>query len=394
MATTGDSNRAVGLRVREMRKWLRLSQGAVAEYLNLQRSAISSIENGKRSLAVSELLQICRLFHCEPNVLLKQNTETKDLSLLPSFHTRMTREDTIDGQDQKEIERFHSDLIQNMKDKDAEVASYISDKQFPVPDEEASTIREKLNIKTGSIDVLSVMIKLGIQVRFSSLGQLSGALIRIYKPNTQFGVIVNSDQPDDRVRFSLAHELAHIILGHKSEKSNITSSIKGRRFNPIERDADTFAAELLMPESELINISKKFMEDGLLSELEIFQLSQKFAVSFKAMLVRLSELKIISRSQYNAFSSLKPTEIEKQTLESQSSIKKIAFDKSSIETIANTLRESQFYLNKTTSPEWVRLLQERVWEKYITTIPASERATDVKEVYETVAFWIAENDPI
>jgi hypothetical protein len=47
--------------------------------------------------------------------------------------------------------------------------------------------------------------------------------------------------PFNRIRFTLAHEIAHIILGHCLEDKKI------RRIKPFEDEADRFAAELLAP---------------------------------------------------------------------------------------------------------------------------------------------------
>ena len=57
-------------------------------------------------------------------------------------------------------------------------------------------------------------------------------------------LLVNSSLPQGRARFSIAHELGHLLLRH-----NPLGRIGEPRDPDQERQADRFASELLMPES-------------------------------------------------------------------------------------------------------------------------------------------------
>lgn len=57
--------------------------------------------------------------------------------------------------------------------------------------------------------------------------------------------LINLDRPHNRVRWTMAHELAHIILGHIDKVPS--GGLSEDMYQWMEREADVFAEELLMP---------------------------------------------------------------------------------------------------------------------------------------------------
>lgn len=66
------------------------------------------------------------------------------------------------------------------------------------------------------------------------------------KPNGKYGICVNGNQTEKRQRFTVCHELAHIVLGLPSEHTSDPSWSYAKR-TPNEILCDVFAAELLLP---------------------------------------------------------------------------------------------------------------------------------------------------
>lgn len=62
-------------------------------------------------------------------------------------------------------------------------------------------------------------------------------------------IVVNDNVPRGRVRFSIAHELGHVILNHSSPALSMPSVTKHPTDHEV--DANVFAAELLMPKMHL-----------------------------------------------------------------------------------------------------------------------------------------------
>ncbi len=85
---------------------------------------------------------------------------------------------------------------------------------------------------------------------------------RIISINQTFYVIVNDKESIQRIRFTIAHELGHYLLGHLSRPENI--HILNRDITPIkpaqETEADMFAARLLAPACVLWGLNAQTAE--------------------------------------------------------------------------------------------------------------------------------------
>lgn len=94
-------------------------------------------------------------------------------------------------------------------------------------------------------------------------------------------IIINESDPHERQRFSLAHELFHIINYWTGERLHPGTPWVGAR-TQAERLADYFAGCLLMPEAEITRLA----QDGVTPR----EMAKTFQVSTGAIAVRLSQL--------------------------------------------------------------------------------------------------------
>jgi Zn-dependent peptidase ImmA (M78 family) len=95
-------------------------------------------------------------------------------------------------------------------------------------------------------------------------------------------IVVNSRDRRTRQRFTLAHELGHYFLRHR-RKSFAEPGGK----SPLEREANRFAASLLMPAAWVRRSWKDYASN---SENRLPLLAELFEVSQAAMEVRVKEL--------------------------------------------------------------------------------------------------------
>jgi Zn-dependent peptidase ImmA (M78 family) len=87
----------------------------------------------------------------------------------------------------------------------------------------------------------------------------------------------NDDKHIHRKRFTVAHELGHMLLGHTNTNSSHEFDVyDGEGFDPKEVEANQFAAELLIP----LLLVKKEIESGT---TDIEELARIFWVSKEAM---------------------------------------------------------------------------------------------------------------
>lgn len=107
-------------------------------------------------------------------------------------------------------------------------------------------------------------------------------------------VVVNGNHHPNRRRFTIAHELGHHFLHRSYLENNVhvdkailnRNEISSQGIDKKEIEANTFAAELLMPAAELARFhSVDFNDDAF-----IFALSKKMKVSVSALTFRLANL--------------------------------------------------------------------------------------------------------
>lgn len=109
-------------------------------------------------------------------------------------------------------------------------------------------------------------------------------------------IAVNSKHVKARQRFTIAHELGHLILDHKRDQVHVdkTFTIKFRTDarvpDPEETQANFFAAALLMPEAMLKKDLRRFQRDGVLDDGVLPELVERYAVSMQALIIRLNTL--------------------------------------------------------------------------------------------------------
>lgn len=96
-------------------------------------------------------------------------------------------------------------------------------------------------------------------------------------------MVLSRGAPGDRLRFSVAHELGHLVM-HQS--------IRGTS-KALEDEADIFAAELLMPET---TAREKILPPVTITSLAM--LKPQWGISIQALLMRARDLEIITYSQY------------------------------------------------------------------------------------------------
>lgn len=94
----------------------------------------------------------------------------------------------------------------------------------------------------------------------------------------------NMMDPTVRRRFTVAHELGHYTLGHRNAPRDSPSNFGASIGDPLEREANQFAAELLMPADTL----RTLVNSGRMESVD--QLARVFLVSKVAMGYRLTNL--------------------------------------------------------------------------------------------------------
>lgn len=171
--------------------------------------------------------------------------------------------------------------------------------RFFLARKKALELLESGHIKKAPVPVEKLATSLKAKLRYEPYaGHLSGVLHRRNDGSSVIGV--NSLHANTRRRFTIAHELGHLLL-HKNEMLHVDSKfpialrseLSSLAVDELEIEANQFAAELLMP-TELLNKDIARIRDDIEIEDAVGKLADKYQVSVQAMTIRLSTLKVIS----------------------------------------------------------------------------------------------------
>jgi Zn-dependent peptidase ImmA (M78 family) len=154
-----------------------------------------------------------------------------------------------------------------------------------------SQIVSKLNLSI-PINVEDIAKSLSVQIKKTPSKDFSGLLFR--KNEVAF-MAINNEESLVRQRFTIAHELGHFFL---HEDKNTFIEFRNREGNIIknrkEREANQFAASLLMPRA-FLEKDIKCLPTNSISETEINYLSQRYKVSEESMTYRLINLHLFKK---------------------------------------------------------------------------------------------------
>lgn len=138
--------------------------------------------------------------------------------------------------------------------------------------------------------IASIQSKLGAKNNLSQDNALlkPGMSGQLSFDGSRYVISINQNDSLTRQRFTLAHELGHYMLGHGERFDNSETLYRGgAKYTFAEIEANSFAAELLMPEP----VVRYLLFDENLQT--IAQLSDVFLVSEQAMRYRLKNLGLI-----------------------------------------------------------------------------------------------------
>jgi Zn-dependent peptidase ImmA (M78 family)/transcriptional regulator with XRE-family HTH domain len=368
--------------LRAARRHARLSQTAVARFLGSTRQTVAAFERGERQPTMAHALKLANLYRVPLDELASLRTPAKSV---PDFHPRFEGERDLSSGDKYELESFHSYLVTRPPSK---VDAVTRARRESIADA-AKRVLDESGIDAPPVPIEAIVARAGIEVRFAPLDELAGALLLPESQNEAHGILVNSDQPRERERFTLAHEYGHLILGHPVEPKSGNAFVDhiGRRFVPVEVQADMFAADLLMP----VDMLKRWLDSlppGESLELAVYRLASGFFVSFQAMTARLEKLGVLTPEEVELLRKTKPSQLAKRLGGALRKGKPL-----SVKSLT-TLLESLPTDSSLPTRDTLRLYQDAALAFYAKNVPETERAETPAAVFEKVAVWVADKYPL
>ncbi len=280
----------IGARINQARKATGLSLRALAQKAGITAMAISKYETGKSTPSSGVLLSLAKALNVRTEYFFRpvkvelKEVEYRKHSKLPVKALRQIEGDVVE-----QIERF-IELEQLLPNGPVQV--------FKLPDDLPGTIstldeiegvaarlRAAWDLGVDPIPVLTDMLEeRGVKI-FQSAAIPENFDGMAAKVDGIPVIVVSSHVPGDRQRFTLAHELGHLVL-------------QGRLAANVDEEAAAhrFAGAFLAPASE---VRKELGEQrNWLEPKELDVLKQVYGLSMQAWMHRAKDLGILSDTRY------------------------------------------------------------------------------------------------
>lgn len=272
----------------------RKTQTELAEATGIAQAAISRIENGTRdALSQDEIQSIARFLGFPVSFFYEQ--EPLYRTPLSLHGAAFRKRAAVSKRDQEAVVALANHYVLHFR-KLLDAVDF--DQQFPLlqfeiispnssvsenaaavtsASEAAMKVRASWQVGDGPIaNLVSFIEATGILVVEGDFGGADIDGITLRPPGMKPVVVLNSDRPADRKRFSLAHEYGHVVL-------------HAFPYEAMEMEANEFAAELLMPRSGILPDLRRE-----LSIPRLGQLKQKWRTAMAAIIYRAKTLGAIS----------------------------------------------------------------------------------------------------
>lgn len=286
----------IGNNLKMMRKLKNLSLRDAGKLLNMSAPAVAKYENGKIIPNSKRLIEFANAYNVRTIDILK----TYDLPKMKFDSFRKRKK--LSGKNLELLE----DVIQNEVAKYFEVLKLdeFGNLYLPLPNYKCNSLIDAENAaEMFRKNVMEISNKLPISNITNTLEVLGIIVIYIKNMNNKFNefdglseivndkpVIVLLDDMHDgaRQRFTIAHELGHLVLNFESNDDKIN----------VEKMCNRFASALLMPKEVTIKQFGKTRKKINFYELSIFK--KEYKVSYAAIIYRLHDLDIISEYLYRS----------------------------------------------------------------------------------------------
>jgi len=262
-----------------------LTQKELASLLpNLSQSSLSKIEMGLQPISEEHLKAISISLRYPIGFFLKEGLKT------PFSNIYFRKRSTVP---QKNLDLIFSD-VQIILVAIDDLTREVDLREFPkytfdisegwTPDSIATRLRELFGIPSGPIkNLVEILEEEGIIVYFYDTDEEKFDGLTAYTNKGIPVIFVNKNMPNDRIRFTICHELGHLV-------AHIPCNVEPWR--DAETEANDIGSAFLMPKAECIR------EIKLLSYPKLASLKAYWGVSKAAIIRRAKFLNIITESSY------------------------------------------------------------------------------------------------
>ena len=296
--------RALGRRLQEARKARGFTQQEVAESLAVARTTITALEKGERRPRPDELIQMARLYGRPVGDFVGRREPIADFTV--QFRTAVSSAGSPEAQQElgQAVQEFqflcedylYLENLNSVSLRQSYPPQYSIGGTTPedAAEDVASSERNRLGLGDGPVLRLRETLESDVGIRVFSI-ELPSRVAGIFSFTEELGgcIVVNARHPEERRRWSMAHEYGHFLTRRFQSEVSLLGSYN--RVPAAERFADAFACSMLMPS---VGLRRRFNDisraaDGKVTVADVCRLAQYFFVSVEAMMLRLEQLRLL-----------------------------------------------------------------------------------------------------
>jgi Zn-dependent peptidase ImmA (M78 family)/DNA-binding XRE family transcriptional regulator len=297
----------LGRRLRRAREQAGFTQGEAGQAIGLDDTAVAKIERGRRGVGALELKRLASLYRVLVEDLLEDSPSRLEVPLKIALRANAE----ILGPKAEAMKRRLQRIIADdrwLREGEGEEDRFPTFSAVKISDnthgfhrgyEAAEMFRDRYGLGVSSIaDVAILADEVGVVVARMPLGDDfdSPDGCSAVDPDTGASyVLINSDKHRVRRRFTIAHEIGHLALGHLLGGQVIVDETVGGK-SPEEKQANAFAAGFLMPAEGVQGAVKRLRKrlGAPPNPLDwIVWLAASFGVSEQAAAYRLINLRLV-----------------------------------------------------------------------------------------------------
>lgn len=268
------------------RQLRQMTQDDVCRRADISQGILSKAENGLRELQ-EDILERLALVYDLPISFFYRESDVSPVSHLYFRRKLSLSAKSIDSFVAKSriIKLVLDDLFNAVDLPTYDIGTY--DPNEFTPQDIADKIRYKLKVFRGPVPNLTALLENhGIVICKMDFGTDKIDGLSTVTNSGQNIVFLNSQMPNDRIRFSLAHELGHMVMHMETPPLSVEVA---------EEQADAFASQFLMPEDEI----KPMLYNLRMTTLA--ELKRRWNVSMRSLIRRARDLNVISQDTYRYF---------------------------------------------------------------------------------------------
>lgn len=261
-----------------------LTQGQLADALNISQSKLSKLETGTLDGTEDDIACLSSTLRYTPEFFQKTAEECFGLGSMCIFHRkRASAQAGMLRILQAKINIFRMQVASLTSDVDIELSfklHRLDVDQFGGPVESARELRRLWKLPLGPVgNLVGLIERAGVIVWNTDLGSDRIDAVSQVVEGHRPVFLMNARSPADRLRFSLCHELGHVIMHNDGSPNK-------------EQEADQFASEFLMPAKDIKPMLAKLTLDKAAT------LKAAWRVSMAALIKRAADLGQISERHY------------------------------------------------------------------------------------------------